>query len=137
MIKRRKQRVQCAFCGKSFWAVRNDARRCSECRHQYRLALSHRPENIVRKANRYRDLRKQVIAGYGGKCSCCGEDRYEFMAIDHVNGGGREERKTMNIGMIALKIIREGFPSTYRILCHNCNQSIGWYGYCPHQKRTA
>jgi hypothetical protein len=24
------------------------------------------------------------------------------------------------------------------VLCHNCNQSHGWFGYCPHeQERTA
>ena len=31
-----------------------------------------------------------------------------------------------------------GFPKDkYRLLCHNCNQSMGWYGYCPHQKEKA
>jgi hypothetical protein len=60
------------------------------------------------------------------------------LALDHVNGGGREERKTMSTQQIALRAIRNGFPPEYRILCHNCNQSHGWYGYCPHEKeRTA
>jgi hypothetical protein len=39
---------------------------------------------------------------------------------------------------IADKVIKENFPPEYRVLCHNCNQSHGWYGYCPHEKeRTA
>jgi hypothetical protein len=26
-----------------------------------------------------------------------------------------------------------GYPSGFRVLCHNCNFSFGHYGYCPHQ----
>ena len=66
------------------------------------------------------------------------ENKFEFLALDHVNGGGREERKTRSTQQIALTAIREGFPDTYRVLCHNCNQAIGWYGKCPHEnERTA
>lgn len=26
------------------------------------------------------------------------------------------------------------FPPGFRVLCHNCNQARGFYGYCPHEK---
>jgi hypothetical protein len=29
-------------------------------------------------------------------------------------------------------LIRNNFPEGYRVLCHNCNQSLGYFGYCPH-----
>lgn len=64
-------------------------------------------------------------------CSCCGESHYEFMAIDHVNGGGAKHRK--KVGPTDRWIIKHRFPRGFRILCHNCNASIGYYGYCPHQ----
>ena len=82
---------------------------------------------------RTQKARREVIEYYGGKCSCCGEDRIEFLAIDHINGGGLEERKKYR-GSGWYYYLRKNKPSHLRILCHNCNMSIGLYGYCPHQK---
>jgi len=131
-----KKDIKCKKCGDMFKAVRSDAKHCLKC-HRKRISdWSKRPENVDRKLLRYKLLRKAVIDGYGGKCDCCGEKQIEFLAIDHVNGGGQKERKTKSIGQIMKKIIREDFPEEYRVLCHNCNSSIGFYGYCPH-KRTA
>jgi hypothetical protein len=32
------------------------------------------------------------------------------------------------------KLLRLGTPHPdYRVLCHNCNTALGFYGYCPHQ----
>ena len=28
----------------------------------------------------------------------------------------------------------KGWPTGYRVLCHNCNMSLGFYGHCPHQE---
>ena len=69
-----------------------------------------------------------------GKCECCLIDTIEFLAIDHRNGGGQKERQTRSIQQIMTRIVRLGFPDDYRILCHNCNSAIGFYGYCPHNK---
>ena len=30
-----------------------------------------------------RNLKEQVLAGYGQECVCCGETFYEFLSIDH------------------------------------------------------
>jgi hypothetical protein len=30
-------------------------------------------------------------------------------------------------------LIREKLPDGFRVLCHNCNQAIGYYGVCPHE----
>lgn len=73
------------------------------------------------------------IEHYGGKCDCCGEKRYEFLAIDHINGGGGKHRKQIGNHTVAW-LVRNNFPDGFRILCHNCNQSLGHYGYCPHKK---
>ena len=83
-----------------------------------------------------RKARLEVINHYGGKCACCGESRYEFLAIDHINGGGTALRRTkkQSSDQIVWEIRREGFPNIYRVLCHNCNQALGVYGYCPHNK---
>lgn len=75
-----------------------------------------------------------ILDNYGNKCYCCSEGRKEFLAIDHKFGGGYKERKKLGIKRTYMKIIKENYPSEYRLLCHNCNQSLGFYGYCPHDK---
>ena len=83
---------------------------------------------------RLRECRMKIIEHYGGKCECCGETRYEFLAIDHINGDGQERRKKGNT-LEYFGIVKNNFEIDYpiRILCHNCNLAYGFYGYCPHQ----
>ena len=85
-------------------------------------------------------LKKLVIKKYGGKCSCCGITDYEFLSIDHINGGGLKhlkeiKRKGGNSFYQWLK--KKGFPPEFRLLCFNCNFAVGHYGYCPHNMMTA
>jgi hypothetical protein len=89
------------------------------------------------KARAYnKRIRLETIRAYGGKCDCCNENRYEFLAIDHVNGGGIKHRKDIgNAGNSIAKWLRkQGYPKGYRVLCHNCNCAIGFYKLCPHKK---
>lgn len=86
-----------------------------------------------------RELRMAALAAYGGRCACCGEDTPEFLAIDHVNGDGAEHRKTLaksgrgGAGTPTYRWLkRNGYPEGFRVLCHNCNIAIGFYGACPH-----
>jgi len=82
--------------------------------------------------------RYRVLSHYSGgtpSCACCGETTYQFLSIDHTGGGGGKERAKLQIsgsGQFYLYLEREGFPPGYRVLCHNCNLSYGFYGYCPH-----
>ena len=80
--------------------------------------------------------RALILSAYGGKCACCGEKRSEFLALDHINGGGGKQRRNgfSTSGSIYRFAIRLNFPTTFRLLCHNCNSARGWYGYCPHEK---
>lgn len=89
----------------------------------------------------YRSVRRQtrdrLLAGYGGCCACCGESEPKFLVIDHVNGGGRKELRTIGPSGIAAKIIRGNFPPDYRVLCHNCNAATALYKVCPHTLTAA
>lgn len=91
------------------------------------------------KSREYRRrVRKEVIKAYGGKCVCCGESIFEFLAIDHVNGGGRKHVQSLtpsksSSNMILYRYIqKQGYPKDFQILCHNCNSAKGYYGKCPH-----
>lgn len=83
----------------------------------------------------------KTIALYGGRCSCCGEIRPEFLSLDHIFGGGRAERdqrreegKEPNNQHHYERIAKSGVQdSRFRILCHNCNQVYGIFGHCPHE----
>lgn len=79
-------------------------------------------------------LKKEVISVYGGRCACCSESQFEFLSIDHINGGGTKHRKELPAGLSIWKWAKNnGFPPTLRILCFNCNCAIGFFGNCPHQ----
>ena len=89
------------------------------------------------RRNRIR-VRYRVLSYYSGgipTCACCGESTFQFLAIDHVDGGGGKDRKSLglrNATELYRYLEKEGFPPGYRVLCHNCNLALGFYGYCPH-----
>ncbi len=84
--------------------------------------------------------KKTVMMYYSNgtmKCACCGETHIEFLTIDHINNDGAKHRKDINSGgghSFYRWLINNNFPQGYRVLCFNCNCSLGMYGYCPHQK---
>ena len=91
-----------------------------------------------RKRNRTRNRRRreETIEKLGGRCACCDENRFEFLAIDHIHGGGNKHHKRRPGGGVLIDIKREGYPrDKYRVLCYNCNNALGIYGFCPHRKK--
>lgn len=83
-----------------------------------------------------RRLRAAAIEHYGMACACCGESTYEFLCIDHTNGGGNEQRRQLGCSRNFYSWLKKnGYPEGFRTLCHNCNQSLGYNASCPHQKK--
>lgn len=110
---------------------------CRQCHNAKANASRERnPETHRQRCRDYRaKLRKEILEAYGGKCVCCGETIPEFLALDHVNGGGNIHRKRDHLtapAQLYRQVRDQGFPDTYRLLCHNCNSAIAWYGRCPH-----
>lgn len=95
--------------------------------------LKHRLEMNEDSRVKWRKDRIKCLKHYGGECDCCGENRYEFLSIDHINGGGNIHRKEIRGNMVRW-LLKNGLPEGFRILCHNCNQAYGLYGKCPHKK---
>lgn len=79
--------------------------------------------------------RDAALLAYGGfKCACCGETQKMFLALDHVNNDGANDRRN-NGGSTGLYywLKRNNYPPGFQVLCHNCNW--GKYvngGVCPH-----
>lgn len=80
-----------------------------------------------------RRLRIEAIRRLGGKCACCGEAHLEFLAFDHVGGGGSAERRRIGYSKFRRMAVSGAIDHRLRILCHNCNLAIGFYGKCPHE----
>jgi hypothetical protein len=97
-------------------------------------AYAKSPKGKARDKRHRMKIKLETLQHYGGKCACCGEVRHEFLAIDHTNGGGNEHRRKLGLsGWNFYRWLRDnGFPAGYRVLCHNCNMSLGLFGYCPH-----
>lgn len=62
------------------------------------------------------------------RCAICGEGHLEFLALDHIHGGGSQKRKATGLSggyNYWMSIKRAGYPDGYRVLCHNCNLKHG------------
>ncbi len=88
-------------------------------------------------AKKYRGkCREEALNHYGHKCVCCGESRTEFLAIDHIYGGGLKHRRENHVCDISVWLKQNNYPLGFRLLCHNCNMARGLYGYCPHEREA-
>lgn len=74
------------------------------------------------------------------KCSCCGENIYKFLTLDHINNNGGEERRKLfgsnkMTGKFYAWLIQNNFPEGYQVLCMNCNWGKRMNnGICPHKE---
>jgi hypothetical protein len=125
-------RRQCKACRKKADAnhYANNRENLLKYQRDYSQRTKPRRNEISRKINAR--LRSQVLQGYGGSCACCGESIQEFLSLDHVFGDGAMDRRMVGTGgQVYRKVIREGFPDTYQLLCFNCNWAKH-RGGCPH-----
>jgi hypothetical protein len=89
------------------------------------------------KHSYWKRQRLQILSHYSSgtlSCACCKENQYEFLSLDHINGGGSKHRKSLGTKYILSYLVKAGFPEGYQVLCHNCNLAKGFYGKCPHQR---
>jgi hypothetical protein len=97
-------------------------------------------EKLSKQQKYHLKIKMEILSHYsngGIKCICCGETDVAHLCLDHINNNGSEERKesgTKGGFVFYLWLRKQGYPSGYRVLCHNCNGSLGAYGYCPHHK---
>jgi len=79
-------------------------------------------------------LRIEMLAAYGGRCSCCGEDREPFLTLDHMLGDGAAHRRSVGRNRVLRDLQLRGWPQDeYRILCMNCNWATRLGDLCPHE----
>jgi len=103
------------------------------CNNEYHLRQ--RDKCIINARLKQRALKTEIMTHYGGICACCGESYIEFLSIDHINGGGKKHLREIGVngGRNFYKWLKDNnYPDGFRVLCMNCNFSLGHYGICPH-----
>jgi len=101
-------------------AERKAARVASTLRSQEKNAERHKAYMLRYSRKEYPRLRDAVVAKLGGKCQKCGYDSdRRALQIDHIDGNGRRERKTIGWRKFYGKILDDS--TNYQLLCANCN----------------
>lgn len=79
--------------------------------------------NSELKIKRYSEMRLKCINILGKECVACGSKDYYVFQIDHINGGGSQDKTYKYRYDFHSKVIKD--PSWakkhYQILCANCN----------------
>lgn len=84
------------------WLCNTDARRAARCRYQTNLRL-------------------KAIGKLGGKCARCGITDPRVLQIDHVKGGGCQDRKQAGGPVKFYKQVIADETGKYQALCANDN----------------
>lgn len=98
--------------------------RISEYNKAYALAHKEtkRANDKRTHALRRQSNREKLLTLLGHKCVRCGFTDVRALQVDHINGGGNQERKACkSLDEYYQKIIECGGIG-YQILCANCNQ---------------
>lgn len=151
---------RCEGCGKSFGRWNDGRTLCAQCRPQltkaclccttefvgsmeqrlYCSSTCQQAALVGKRKNASRALRLEVLRAYSAgtpACSCCGETMMQFLALDHINGGGRKHRQELGGGGYWTWLRANDFPPGFRVLCHNCNLGRQFNGgTCPHEETT-
>ena len=110
--------------------------RCDKCQEQQvRYRLRNTLQRKTRQQAQHLQRKRIALEAYGGLlCTCCGETHLELLTLDHANGDGAQMRKKVGKN-IYWWLQRNNFPQDLglRVLCFNCNCSLGFNGYCPHE----
>jgi hypothetical protein len=85
-------------------------------RHSARLREKRNPKNLANA----RRLRQEILSVFGGRCVRCGFDDWRALQVDHVNGGGRRDRRRFSNKSEFLRAVLAD-PDLYQLLCANCN----------------
>jgi len=85
---------------------------CRNCRFLHTKAPAQRKKGT----ERYRELRREALEVYGGRCVNCGEDDARVLCIDYTG-----DAAVPTSGRAKYRWLQDnGFPQEFRLLCRNC-----------------
>jgi len=142
--KRKRAKLKAQGRCYSCWSLLGESKcksYCDNCREKrlYAYQTKFRDKRIAAHKEAQQRLKLETFQAYSDVipfCKCCQVMPIEFLTIDHINGSefsSADRRKGLDSGnALYRRLKREGWPPGYRVLCMNCNFSVGHFGYCPH-----
>jgi len=110
-------KIMCSKCNKAFdiKLKRKHSRICLDCY-----------QNEYKKT--YLKLKNDILSYYSNNkvcCNKCGKTDINILSIDHINGGGRKQYKTIGINMkggisFYRWLKKNNYPNGYQVLCMGC-----------------
>jgi hypothetical protein len=85
-------------------------------------------------------IRQQVLRKYGGRCQCacgCLMDELRVLQLDHRDGGGGDERKTLRGERLYAKLLTGHHRADLLLLCANCHWQKSYHGGCQGYAATS
>ena len=73
--------------------------------------------------DRIRDEVRQLL---GGACARCGNDDHRVLQVDHVDGGGNEERRAARSFRKRMLVVIEKSGTGYQLFFANCHMIKQW-----------
>lgn len=98
---------------------------CLPCMTEYQRVWREKNREKLRRyeANRKPrpNLRPRVVERLGSRCASCGTDDIRVLQVDHVHGGGEEDRRSRTAVTIWRAILRGDEDGNFQLLCANCH----------------
>lgn len=69
---------------------------------------------------KFEQIKEKIYDKLGHVCVKCGFSDKRALCIDHLNGGGYSELRSMSVFKYYNKVLNDT-TNSYQILCHNCN----------------
>lgn len=91
---------------------------CSPCQEASKIASS-----------KYRNRIKHEVFKEYGPCVCCGNDNIRVLTLDHINGGGNNHLKEIEMPLVRWAH-KNGCPDILQSLCASCHHIKTYYGQC-------
>jgi len=125
----------------SKWRKENPERYNEIC---VRTRIKNHDKIVARLHKFHMNNRYKVLSHYSGNekpcCECCNLDYEGGLVIDHINGGGTKHTNKVGKGSaFYLWLIKNNFPSGYRVLCEVCNRDAARHDgicQCPTNHRS-
>jgi len=114
--KRKVHNSTCYSCAQQARDRCNRIKAVKRTKPKRKVAISH-PEYQRERSSR---IRHQLIQYMGGKCVTCGYSDERALQIDHVNGGGVKELRSLTKGKYYKQVMNDQ-TGKYQLLCANCN----------------
>lgn len=111
VTSKRKSEGKCA-CGKP---ATKGLIRCDKCQEFHK-------KNAKKRAKTDKEA---AFKHYGSSCVYCGETRFIFLSLDHINNDGAAHRKELagqgSGSCIYAWVRKHNYPSILQTACFNCN----------------